>query len=144
MNNELEKYGKRIGLNTELENISKIICEKCNLGQFISNKLITIGFEDYNYCLKTTKGKYCVKIFSNERTKNEIKSYLDRIRAVANSNVSAPKPLIINNDILISFNYNNVHYDLCVFEYVDGKNFFEINKNIIQKYIKVQWILEKL
>lgn len=97
---ELQDFNKRIGLNTDLKNISEQICSLYDLGNFISNELITIGYEDYNYYLTTTNGKYCVKIFSNIRTRQDIVNYLERIRAVANSQVNAPKPLKINNDII--------------------------------------------
>lgn len=123
---ELEDFNKRIGLNTDISNISRLICERYDLGEFISNRLIPIGYEDYNYCLKTSKGKYFVKIFTNKRSRKEIDDYLDRIRVVFNSNVSAPKPYLVDKDLVLSFDYNDNHYDLCVFEYIDGKNFFEL------------------
>ena len=135
-NFELKDFNKRIELNTDLKNISELICEKYDLGQFVSNELITIGYEDYNYYLTTSKGKYCVKIFSKERTANDIKNYLERIRAVANSEVSSPKPLLVNGDITLSLDYNNNHYDLCAFEYISGKNFFEIGENPSSDVIK--------
>lgn len=68
-NFELNDFNKRIGLNTDLKNISQKICESYNLGEFISNELITIGYEDYNYYLTTNKKKFCVKIFSKYRSK---------------------------------------------------------------------------
>ena len=125
---ELQDFNKRIELNTDLKNISKLICAKYNLGEFVSNELITIGYEDYNYYLTTSKGKYCVKIFSKERTANDIRNYLERIRAVANSEISSPKPLTIDGDITLSMDYDNNHYDLCVFEFIDGKNYFELGE----------------
>ena len=121
---ELQDFNKRIKLNTDLKNISERICESYNLGEFISNELITIGYEDYNYYLTTSKGKYCVKIFSKIRTEEDIKNYLYRIRAVANSNINAPKPFLVDNDIVLSLDYEGNHYDICVFEYINGKNFF--------------------
>ena len=133
---ELKDFNKRIDLNTDLKNISIQICEKYNLGQFISNELITIGYEDYNYYLTTSKGKYCVKIFSKERTIDDIKNYLERIRAISNSLVSSPKPLLVNNDITLSLDYNNNHYDICVFEYINGKNYFEIKEKPSSDVIK--------
>ena len=126
-NFELNDFNKRIGLNTDLKNISQKICESYNLGEFISNELITIGYEDYNYYLTTNKKKFCVKIFSKYRSKEDINNYLNRIRVVANSDVNAPKPLILNDDIVYSLEYENNHYDICVFEYINGKNYFEID-----------------
>ncbi len=126
---ELQDFNKRIELNTDLKNISEQICNYYDLGEFISNELITIGYEDYNYYLTTSKGKYCVKIFSKIRTPEDIKNYLDRIRAVANSEISSPKPLVVDGDISLSLDYENNHYDICVFEYVSGKNYFQIGEN---------------
>lgn len=129
---ELQDFNKRIGLNTDLENISEQICSKYNLGSFISNELITIGYEDYNYYLTTSNGKYCVKIFSNIRTKQDIVNYLERIRAVANSQINAPKPLTINNDIVLELDYENNHYDICVFKYI----YFELKQKASKEIIK--------
>lgn len=126
---ELQDFNKRIELNTDLKNISEQICNYYGLGDFISNELITIGYEDYNYYLTTSKGKYCVKIFSKIRTPEDIKNYLDRIRAVANSEISSPKPLVVDSDISLSLDYENNHYDICVFEYISGKNYFQIGEN---------------
>ena len=125
---ELQDFNKRIGLNTDLKNISEQICNKYNLGNFVSNELITIGYEDYNYYLTTSKGKYCVKIFNKFRTNEDINNYLNRIRVVANSNINAPKPLLVDGDISLSLDYENNHYDICVFEYINGKNFFELKQ----------------
>ena len=133
---ELQDFNKRIGLNTKLDNISSEICKSYDLGNFISNELITIGYEDYNYYLTTSKGKYCVKIFSKERTKEDVYNYLERIRVVANSDVSAPKPLLVNNDIVLSLNYNDNHYDICVFENINGKNYFQLQRDPESDVIK--------
>ncbi len=50
-----EEFANRINLNTDLSNISKIICNKYNLGEYISDAVITVGYEDFNYTLKTTQ-----------------------------------------------------------------------------------------
>ena len=125
---ELHDFGKRINLNTDLKNISEEICKNYNLGTYISNEVIATGYEDYNYVLDTTKGKYCVKIFNKNRTQKDINDYLDRIRIVAKTETNAPKPLFIDGDILLSLNYEQNHYDICVFEFIDGKSLFEMKK----------------
>ena len=132
----MDEFNARIGLNTDISNVSKVICEKYNLGEFISNTLIPVGYEDFNYCLETTNGKYFVKIFNKIRKNEDINGYLDRIRKVYKSNVSAPKPLLINDDITLSFDYNDNHYDLCVYEYINGKNFFELGTTLTSENIK--------
>jgi len=145
---ELQDFNKRIELNTDLENISKEICKNYDLGDFISNELITIGYEDYNFYLTTAKGKYCVKIFSKSRTGSEIENYLERIRVVANSKVNAPKPLLVNGDIHLSLNYQQNTYKICVFEFINGKNFFQLgtisNEAIIRELAKQTAMINKL
>lgn len=136
MSFELSDFNKRIELNTDLSNISKKICDEYNLGEFISNELIEIGYEDYNYYLTTSIGKYCVKIFSKSRSEKDINNYLGRIRVVSNSDINAPKPLKINNDIVYSLDYDNNHYDICVFEYIDGKNYYELGVKPTTEEIK--------
>ena len=133
---ELQDFNRRIELNTELENISREVCKNYDLGNFISNELITIGYEDYNYYLTTSKGKFCVKIFSKERSTEDVNNYLERIRIVANSNVSAPKPLLVNDNIMLSLDYQDNHYDICVFEYINGKNYFQLQENPDNEVIK--------
>lgn len=126
---ELQDFNKRIGLNTDLKNISLEICKRYDLGDFISNELIEIGYEDYNYHLTTSKDKYCVKIFSKTRTSEDVNNYLERIRAVANSHINSPKPLLINGDINLSLEYQQNNYEICVFEFIDGKNFFQLQES---------------
>ena len=43
---ELQDFNKRIKLNTDLKNISEQICIYYNLGDFVSNELITIVYKD--------------------------------------------------------------------------------------------------
>lgn len=126
---ELQDFNKRIRLNTDLKNISLEICKRYDLGDFISNELIEIGYEDYNYYLTTSRDKYCVKIFSKTRTSEDVNNYLERIRAVANSHINSPKPLLINGDINLSLEYQQNNYEICVFEFIDGKNFFQLQES---------------
>ena len=61
-----QEFKDRINLSTDLSTISRIICNEYDLGEYISKTIITVGYEDFNYILETTKSKYCVKIFHKE------------------------------------------------------------------------------
>ncbi len=132
----MDEFTKRIGLNTDLENISAQICAKYGLGDFVSNKIIEIGYEDFNYYLTTTKGRYCVKIFSKARSSQDVDNYLARIRAVASSEISSPKPLPVDDDIVLRLDYAGNHYDICVFDFIDGQNYFEMGQKPSPEVIK--------
>ena len=47
--------------------------QQYKLGDYISDSIITVGYEDFNYRLETSKGKYCVKIFNRQRSDEECK-----------------------------------------------------------------------
>lgn len=131
-----QEFYDRINLNTNLENISKEICKKYNLDDYISDELILVGYEDFNYILNTTKGKYCVKIFNKERTNKDVNNYIDRIDLAATLNINTPKVYRVKNNCLQIIDINNNQYRLCVFEYVNGKSFYDLNEIPTEKEIK--------
>ena len=45
------------------KDISLEICKSYDLGNFKQNKIILVGYEDFNFALETSKGKYLVKVF---------------------------------------------------------------------------------
>lgn len=131
-----QEFYDRINLNTNLENISKEICKKYNLDDYISDELILVGYEDFNYILNTTKGKYCVKIFNKERTNKDVNNYIDRIKLASTLNINTPKIYRVKNNCLQIIDINNNQYRLCVFEYVNGKSFYDLNEIPTEKEIK--------
>ena len=86
----MNDFESRINLNLPLEDISLKICNAYGLGEFISNKLIEIGYEDFNYILTTSKNKFVVKIFSNERTNNDAKDLVNRASVALENGISSP------------------------------------------------------
>lgn len=135
-NIELSSFYDRIGLNTNLDDISKKICKKYSIGDFVSSHIITIGYEDFNYTLITSSNKYCVKIFNNSRTEIELNNYIERITKITDSNINTPKPLKIYNKILYTLKYNNNIYNICVFQFIDGHNYYELNVKPTEEEIK--------
>lgn len=123
----MKEFESRINLNIPLEELSMKVCEKYDLGNFISNKLIEIGYEDYNYFLTTSKGKFVVKIFSNFRTDKDAEYLTQRASVAFENGVHCPRIFnpIIGGGIL-SLKGNN--YRLLVMERIDGKDFFSIGK----------------
>ena len=133
---DINFFNQRINLNTDLKNISLEICKQFKLGNFISNKLITIGYEDYTYKLITSKGMFCVKILNKDRTKDEIESYLERIDIISKSSINSPSLLYLNDKPFLHLNYNQNVYNVCVFDFIEGKSLFEANCDINDYLIK--------
>lgn len=143
-----QEFKDRINLNTDLSNISKQICIKYKLGNYISDSVITVGYEDFNYVLETSTGKYCVKVFNRERTDEDCKNYIDRIELASSLEVNTPKLYKVDgkgeHDIILE----NVKYRLCVFDYIEGESFFDLgiipNENEIKEIIRQMAIIHKV
>ena len=121
-------FEERINLNFPLEILSKELCEKYNLGSFVGNDLIEIGYEDYNYILSTNKGKFVVKVFSNLRTDKDCECLAERAYIPNNFGFSCPQIYKINGKFLYTTTINNIKFRLIVMEFIDGKDFFTLNK----------------
>lgn len=133
----LREFAKRINLNTDLDNISKEICNEYNLGQYISDTIIEIGYEDFNYILETSSGKYCVKIFNIKRTDKECRQYVDRIKLASTLDINTPRIYNSNEkDYLFTIKFKNTKYRLCVTEYIKGKSFYDLGMKPNSEEIK--------
>lgn len=132
----LEEFYNRINLKSNLSDLSKIICKKYNLGYYISEELILVGYEDFNFILKTEIGKFCVKVFNKERTYEDIRKYNDRIELANSLNINTPKVYNCDNSTLCEIVLNDTKFRLCVFQYIDGKSFYDLNEIPTQEEIK--------
>ncbi len=142
-----QEFKDRINLNTDLNIISKQICRNYDLGEYISDTIITVGYEDFNYILETTKGKYCVKIFNKERTDEDCKNYIDRIELASEIDINTPKLYKANSESECIVEVNGIKYRLCVFEYINGSSFFDLeiipNEDEIKEIIRQMAIIHK-
>lgn len=132
----LEDFYERINLKSELSDLSKVICEKYNLGQYISEELILVGYEDFNFILSTSTNKFCVKIFNKARTYEDVRKYIDRIELANSLNINTPKVYNCDNSTLCDIVLNDTKFRLCVFQYIDGKSFYDLNEIPTQAEIK--------
>lgn len=132
----LEEFYNRINLKSELSDLSKMICEKYNLGQYISEEIILVGYEDFNFILTTDIGKFCVKVFNKERTYENVKKYIDRIELANSLNINTPKVYNCDNSTLCEIVLNDTKFRLCVFQYIDGKSFYDLNEIPTESEIK--------
>ncbi len=119
-----EHYKRRIGYKGKLDDVSSVICKDFSLGNFLSNDLITLGYEDFNFCLQTSNGKYFVKVFSNFRDLNDCKRYVDVMERAKEAGVATPSLLKSKQGHLHTLEVNHTKLRLCVMEFVDGNTFY--------------------
>lgn len=127
----MEEFFERIGVNVSLDVISKLICSECKIEGYILSKIIEVGYEDFNFILETNKQKYFVKIFNKDRTEEDCKDYIDRIKLSNSININTPKLLAED-----SLDINEVNLKYVVQEYVNGKSFLDLKEIPTEAEIK--------
>lgn len=123
-----EDFFQRINYKGKLDDISFLICDNFQLGEFVSNKLVGIGYEDFNYILETKKSKYLIKVFSKIRTDNESKRCVDVLLSAIKKGIATPKLIKSKYGYLYKVKIGNVKLRLCVMEYIEGKDFFRLKQ----------------
>jgi len=120
----MEDFFKRINYQGEIDDISLAICKDFQIGDFVSNKLVSVGYEDFNFILETIKGKYFIKIFSNFRTDDDCHRYMSVMLKAIEIGVSLPKLLESKRSNFHTITVNNTNLRFCVMEYIDGESYY--------------------
>lgn len=126
-------FKQRIGFNGDLKEISKIICIDFNLGEFFNFEIILIGYEDFNFSLTTTKGKFFVKIYANFRTLDDCKRNTEIMVKTLEARVSIPKLYKSDQGYLHILKIGSSTLRMCVMDFIDGKDLFTSKALITKK-----------
>ena len=121
-----QKFYERIQFDGELSQISQTLCKDYGLGTFISNKIITTGYEDFNYVLETSSGKYVVKILEKQRTEIFANSYLKCMQKAIEIGVNHPKLYKSVQGFLHILKIKGLELMIFVLECIDGKDFYNL------------------
>ena len=124
----MSEFEERINLSLPLDVLSVDVCNRYELGTFVNNKLIEIGYEDFNYILSTSKGKFVVKVFSKLRTDKDCQNLANRCSIPHKFGFSCPQIYEINGKNLYITKLGDVKFRLIVMEYINGKDFFTLNR----------------
>ncbi|MCX6810618.1 MAG: phosphotransferase [Candidatus Berkelbacteria bacterium] len=108
-----------------LDVLMNLIVNDYHFGELKVYKKIEIGYEDNNYELQSTKGKFLVKIFGNFRDLAECKRYVEVLESVSAAGVSLPKLYKYNENVLYQKNGAN----LVVFEFIEGQSFYQMGRD---------------
>lgn len=123
------RFFDRIDKIDDIGILSKKVCKEYNLGEYLDTRIVEIGYEDFNAIITTSIGKYFMKVFRNTRDDKEAKEVIERAYVAYKSGVKSPKVFQnVTGDIFTNINYNDSNFRLSVMEYIDGKNFFELDR----------------
>lgn len=121
---DLQNYHERIDFNGELEDLAEAVSKSYEIGQFQSCRLFEIGYEDFNFSLQTSLGKYFVKVFSEFRTLEDCRRYIDVMRRTVAAGVITPSLVKSSQGDLCQLDVNSKQLRLCVLEYIDGSDLY--------------------
>lgn len=122
-----DTFQNRIGYSGDVELVLLQVCKDYSLGEYISYKVIPMGYEDFNLILSTSKGKYFVKMFATFRDEAESQRYVDVMIKALEVGVQHPKLYKSTQGYLHKIIFSDVQISLCVMEQIDGVSFYEKN-----------------
>lgn len=125
---EYYKFYERIHNVKDLPRISKAICNEYNIGNYISHKVIEIGYEDFNFTLDTSEGKYFIKILNKDREDSQCERLIKILEKNNENNVSVPKIFRVNDSSIYNLKIDDVSLRIIVMEYIDGTNMYQLNR----------------
>lgn len=139
-----ENYRDQKDITVPLDELFNCVARDYQLGEVAKYSKIEIGYEDNNFILETSFGKYMIKVFGNYRDEKECRRYISILEAVQSAGVSSPK-LYKHQDKSL-YNYQTVR--LAVFEFVNGKNYFELevepNSEDVKEIIRQAAIINRI
>ena len=123
------RYYNRIDEIEDINILSDLICKEYKLGNLKETYVIEIGYEDFNAIITTSKGKYLMKVFRNSRSDEEVEQCINRSYIATQNNVRTHKVYKNSEDNIVTIiNYSNSRFRVSVIEYIDGNNFFDLNR----------------
>lgn len=133
------RFYNRIDEIEDINIVSDMVTKEYKLGILLDTFVIEIGYEDFNAIITTTTGKYLMKIFRNSRSDKEVYECINRSYTAYINNVQTPKIYKNSKDEIVSIlKYGNSRFRISVIEYIDGNNFFDLNrKPTIEELLKI-------
>jgi len=131
-----EQFRKRINYYGDIKDISLQICKDYNLGEFKSNGIILVGYEDFNFMLQTSKKKYFIKVFSDFRTLEDCYRYIEIMEKAIEAKIATPKLYKSKQGSLYLKEINKTKLRLCVMEFIEGKTIYEIGEQLTNKEVR--------
>ncbi len=127
--NIAQNLRKRINYQGEFEELLTDVTESYGLGTFIAFEPMLLGIEDFNLKLITSKGKYFVKIFNEKRDNAECLRLINIVKMCTDNGVSHPEFLKRDVGYIFRNQYEQFNIRLAVFEFIEGKTFYELKRN---------------
>lgn len=117
-------YQNRIDFQGDYGQLIKRIADVYKLGSVLSHSVVEVGFEDFNVKISTENGDFLAKIFSKNRTADEIARNVTNIERAIAGGVNHPELMLSDGQAL--------HHDIdsgvkmVVMRFIAGKTFYDL------------------
>ncbi len=133
----MNSFEERINLNVPLDDICKEICKAYRLSEKFSYELIEIGYEDFNFKLRTEFGRFVCKIFSTFRSDEEAFYLAERALKAYESGALCPRIFLTDDKALFVTEINGVKYRIMLMEEIVGENFYNLKALPTENELKI-------
>ena len=120
---------ERINFQGEFEELFSDVVAVYELGDFVSFAPIEVGYEDFNVKLTTSKGDFFVKIFAESRDNAECLRLINIVKSAIDRGVTHPRIIKHKEGYIFRGQYEQFNIRLAVFEWIEGKSFYELKRN---------------
>ena len=143
------RFYERIDKIEDINILSTLVCKEYKLGELIDTLVLEFGYEDFNAIITTNTGKYFMKVFRNSRTDKDVEDCIGRTWHAYQNGVKVPKIYLNSeNKIVTIFKYLNSRFRVTLMQYINGKNFFELNRkptdNELEQIVSIASSLSKM
>ncbi|MGB3009591.1 MAG: phosphotransferase [Candidatus Saccharimonadales bacterium] len=122
---EIKTPTDRLAYEGDITPYIKQLCTYFDIGNFCNATVIEVGYEDCNVIVETDQAKFVAKLFSKNRTAEEIARYVTIMEKVIEAGVSHPALLktTLGDAIFYSGGLSCV-----LMPFVKGKTFYELDR----------------
>ncbi len=118
----------RLDYSGELSLVIDRLCEAYSIGKPINFSVIPIGYEDCNVIIETENNKYVAKIFSKDRSHEDIVRYSTVMEKTMEAGVNHPELIkLSNNNVVYSDNEAN-GISMVLMKFIEGQTFLELGR----------------
>jgi Ser/Thr protein kinase RdoA (MazF antagonist) len=118
----------RLDYEGSLDPVIKRLGNAYQIGEPTDFSVIGVGYEDCNVIITTPKEKYVAKIFSKDRTSQDITRYSKIMEKVVKGGVDHPPIIKTKNGKIIYVDTQANGISMVLMQFVIGKSFFELNR----------------
>lgn len=118
-------YQERIDFTGDFNHLIHRIAGSYKLGDVSSHSVVEVGFEDFNVKISTESGDFLAKIFSKNRSADEIVRNVTNIELAIAGGVNHPELILSNSHAL--YHDTDSGLKMVVMRFIAGKTFYDLS-----------------